>query len=91
MDLVKITWNDTEDFKGGTWASADEVAEFTKKMCTVYSVGWIVKKSRHYVTICSDFSPNPDTHGRVTKIAKKMITKIEPLTEAIPPVPPPVT
>jgi hypothetical protein len=87
MELVLITWNDTEDFKGASWASTEEVAEFTKKLCTIQSVGWIVKKSRHYVTICSDFSPSPDTHGRVTKITRKMIVSIEPLERRLSPVP----
>lgn len=84
MELVKITWLDTEDFKGGTWASTDEVHEFSKKQCLIESVGWIVKRSRHYVTICSDFSADPDTHGRVSKIAKRMITKMETLQLATP-------
>lgn len=79
LQLVKITWNDTEDFKGGTWASTEEVLAFSKVLCTIESVGWIVKKSRHYITICSDFSPDPDTHGRVTKIARRMVVKVEPL------------
>ena len=79
MDLVKVTWNDTEDFKGGAWASTEEVEAFSKQLCTIESVGWIVKRTKHYVTLSADFSPEPDTHGRVTKIAKRMIVKIEPL------------
>ncbi len=79
MDLVKITWTDTEDFKGSSWASKEEVDEFSNKLCTIESVGWVVKKTRHYLTICSDFSPNPDTHGRVTKITRKMIVSVEAL------------
>ena len=84
MDIVLVTWHDTEDFKGGAWASTEEIDEFSKTLCVIESVGWVVKKTRHYLTLCADFSPNPDTHGRVTKIAKKMIVKIEPLqlTEA---------
>ena len=80
MDLVLITWLDAEDFRESTWASKDEVDAFSQKICLIQSVGWIVKKTRHYVSICSDFTGDPDTHGRVIKIAKKMIKSIQPLS-----------
>ena len=79
MDLVKITWLDAEDYSEGTWASKDEIAAFTDKHCVVESVGWIVKRTRHYITIAGDFTPDPDTAGRIIKIPKKMIQRIEAL------------
>ena len=73
---VVIEWWDTEDFKGGQWASRDEIEEFGKKPCPIYSSGWIVKRTKDYITLCSDFSPDPHTHGRVMKIPKKMVVSI---------------
>lgn len=85
MELVEIHWWDTQDAdKDKTWLSTDEVEEFASTQCDIYSVGWIVKKTRHYVTICSDFSPDPDTHGRVTKIPRKMIRGMTPLKHKSP-------
>lgn len=76
---VYILWWDTEDYKDKGWASTEEIHEFGKKVCDIHSTGWIVKKTRHYITICSDFSPDPDTHGRVMKIPRKMIKLIIPI------------
>lgn len=79
MELVKIVWNDAQDFKTSTWASNDEIHEFGEQLCTVESVGWLVRKTKAYVTLASDFSPDPDTWGRIMKIPRKMIVSVTPI------------
>lgn len=77
MDLVKIAWHDACDMNETTWASKDEMNDFASKPCLIESVGWMYKKTKAYITICGDLSLSPDTHGRVTKIPRKMIVKVE--------------
>ena len=76
MDLVRIEWDDAEDFSE-SWASQREADEFAKKSYIVTSVGWLVKKNRFYVTIASDHDPNHGNYGTLRKIPKKMIRTLE--------------
>lgn len=81
LPLVRILWDDAENFKDA-WASAKEADEFASATYLVISIGWLVKKNRHYYTLASDYDPNHGNYGSLRKIPKKMISKIEFLTMA---------
>lgn len=78
LPLVRITWDDAENFKDA-WASATEAEEFAAATYLVISIGWLVKKNRHYVTLASDYDPNHGNYGSLRKIPKKMISTMETL------------
>ena len=75
--FVVVKWNDAQDHDG-TWATEEELQDFGNELCEVLSYGYLIKKTRSYVTIAADFI-SPDTYGRAMKIPKKMITSIEEL------------
>ena len=79
MDLVYIEWDDAEDFSanGSAWASQQEAEEFSKKVYIVRSVGWVVKKTRHYLSIASDHDPNHGNYGTLRKVPRKMIKRLD--------------
>ena len=79
LELVRLVWNDAEDYKASAWASQEEANEFTKQTCLIISVCWIVKRSRFYLTIASDFDTASKNYGTLRKIPKKMVVSIEPL------------
>lgn len=79
LPLVRIEWDDAENFKDA-WASAKEAEEFAAATYLVISIGWLVKKNRHYVTLASDYDPNHGNYGSLRKIPKKMISSMETLT-----------
>lgn len=76
LELVRILWDDAENFKDA-WASSKEAEEFAAATYLVVSIGWLVKKNRHYYTIASDYDPNHGNYGSLRKIPKKMISKLE--------------
>lgn len=80
MKPQRILWEDAEDHEG-TWASKDEVEDFSKAICLVESIGFIIKKTPKYVTLVRDIIKDKagDTYGGLTKIPTKTIRKIEPL------------
>jgi hypothetical protein len=79
MDLVYIEWDDAEDFSvnGSAWANEREAQEFAKKTYIVQSVGWLVKKTRFYLSIASDYDPNHGNYGTLRKVPRKMIKRLE--------------
>lgn len=79
MKPYRVFWTDAEDFKE-TWASKDEVDDFSKSICLVESIGFIIKKTDKYITLVRDIIKDEkggDTYGGVTKIPRKMVKKIE--------------
>lgn len=78
LPLVRILWDDAENFKDA-WASSEEAEAFAAATYLVISIGWLVKKNRHYVTLASDYDPNHGNYGSLRKIPKKMISKMETL------------
>jgi hypothetical protein len=77
LPIKLIVWDDAEDLPG-TWAGRDEMEKFAKAVCLVESVGYVLKKTKRYVTIAADIirDKDGDTYGRVTKIPTPMIKKI---------------
>lgn len=73
--FVKVCWHDAQD-EGRTWVQDEELQPFTEALCEVISWGWLVGETKKYVTIAADFSA-PSTWGRVTKIPRGMVVKIE--------------
>ena len=60
------------------------MTEFANRPALCISSGWLVAKTRSYVTLAADYSPangpeEIDDWSRVTKIPKKMIVTIEPI------------
>ena len=82
--LVMVHWRDTEDYNETTWVLESDLKEFWEAHCEVSSLGYLLKKTKGYVTLAADFIP-PDTYGRITKIPRKMIVKIFPVRVEEPP------
>lgn len=74
--FVKVLWHDACDSEK-TWIPDAEVAEFGKEPLEVISWGWLVSKTKQYVTIAADYIADTDTYGRVTKIPTGMCQTIE--------------
>lgn len=74
MKLIEVTWFDAEDLDK-SWATSEEVDKFADKSCVVYSVGWIKKETKDYLTISGDIDEEGSDFGRTIKIPVKMIKK----------------
>lgn len=74
--FVKVCWHDACD-EEKTWVAAADVEAFAQEPCEVVSWGWLVSQTQKYVTLAADYIPGTDTYGRVTKIPKGMLVKIE--------------
>ena len=79
MDLIQIEWADAEDFKASPWANQEEADAFTKQDCLVVSIGWVVKRTRYYIAIASDFDTASKNYGTLRKIPRKMIKTFTPV------------
>lgn len=87
--LVKVVWLDAQDYDEKGWASDEELVEFNASPMEVTSLGWLVAKSRHYITLAADFSPSPDTYGRSMRIPRKMVKSLEEVALVPTPLDPP--
>lgn len=76
--FVKVRWMDAQD-EGRTWVPGEDIDKFTQELCEVISWGWLVGETPKYITIAADCIPDEPhpTWGRVTKIPRKMVLKIE--------------
>jgi len=74
--FVKVTWHDAEDMGGSSWNSQEEIDAFGSNLCEAFSYGYLVKKTKNYLTLAADHIP-PDTYGRIIKIPKRMVVKVE--------------
>lgn len=73
--FVKVFWHDAQD-EGRTWVPDQEIEAFNDEVCEVISWGWLVGESKKYVTLAADYIAD-GTWGRVTKIPRGMVVKIE--------------
>lgn len=73
--LVLVEWNDAQDH-AQKWVDAEDAEAFTDIMCTITSVGYLVRKTDKYVTIAGDYDAVDNDYGRVTKIPVGMIQTI---------------
>lgn len=74
--FVKVIWHDATD-DDRTWLKEADAVAFGELPLAVTSWGWLIGKSRHYITLAADFIPDTQHYGRVTKIPKAMLVKIE--------------
>jgi hypothetical protein len=76
--FVKVRWHDAQDGYS-TWVAAEDIPRFTEEPCEVVSWGWLVSETKRYITLAADYIPGPpgETYGRVTKIPRGMVVKIE--------------
>lgn len=74
--FVCVTWHDAAD-KDGTWTHEAEIQAFGAELCEVVSWGWVVSRTKQYVTLAADYITDTDTWGRITKIPRGMVVKIE--------------
>lgn len=79
--FVKIRWHDAEDVTV-TWVRSEDVADHVKEPCEVVSWGYLVAKTRRDYVLAGDYIPRDDTYGRVTKIPRGMVIKIETIEKA---------
>ncbi len=74
--FVKIVWHDAEDIEG-TWVRAESIADHAAEPCEVTSWGYLVSKTRRDYVLAGDVIPRDETYGRVTKIPRGMVKRIE--------------
>ena len=70
--FVCVAWWDAEDYTAAGWASQEETDAFNAHPCLALSYGYLVSKTKHYITLAADFIA-PATYGRLMKIPRKMI------------------
>jgi len=72
--FVEVSWWDAEDYHTSGWATQEETEDFTKKACLIITRGWLVYRSKHYVSLARDLALTGEPYwGGVIKIPKKMI------------------
>lgn len=79
--IVYITWADASD-ADGTWTDAGEAKTFSNETCTVHSIGYIIAKTKLYITLARDFIPSTGAYGAVTKVPVGMILSMERMPKA---------
>jgi hypothetical protein len=80
VELMKIVWLDAAD-EERTWVTASEVEGFGTEFVEVESYGFVVHKTKHYVTLARDVirsGTSELTYGGVCKVPRKMIKSITP-------------
>jgi hypothetical protein len=70
IELVK--WKDASDDAPG-WQSAKDIVDSEH---FVESVGWVLKETENYLTLCMDVDADGDTHTR-GRIPKSLIVSRE--------------
>lgn len=73
--FVKVSWIDAQD-QGAAWVQEEEIQPFTDELCEVISWGWLVGETKKYISLAAD-SITEGPYGRVTKIPRGMIVKME--------------
>lgn len=84
--LVKVTWLDAADDER-TWVTAAEVKSFGKEFVEVESYGFVVHRTKQYMTLARDVirsGTSELTYGGVCKIPVKMIKSITPVQSETP-------
>ena len=76
MKVVKVFWSDAQDHPD-KWVNAAAAAAFGQVTCIIESVGFLVSDTEKYVTLAGDFDISDDNYGRVTKIPKGWVTRVE--------------
>ena len=82
--FVKVTWLDASDpVTDASWYTEDEVLAFGESLCEVVSFGYVVSRTKLYLTLAADLitkGSGPRTvYGRITKIPIGMIASEETL------------
>jgi hypothetical protein len=78
--VVQVIWWDAQDHPD-KWADAQDVKAWADTECEISSVGYLVSDTAKYVTLAGDLDPADGDYGRVTKIPKNMVRRIEDLHE----------
>lgn len=78
--FVKVVWHDAQD-EGHTWVPEGDIQPFTESLCEVISWGWLVGESKKYITLAADYIED-GVYGRVTKIPRGMVVKIDDFKQA---------
>ncbi len=76
MKLVKIDWVDSATIDG--WVSVAYAEDFNPSACE--TVGWVVKKTREYITVTSSRSDTVN-YSQLMTIPRKCVISIKELAE----------
>ena len=76
--LVKVVWHDAEDHSQ-TWVDEADAEAYSESMCSIVSIGFLVRKTEKYVTLAGDWNEGDTDYGRVTKIPIGMVQSIDDL------------
>lgn len=76
MKLVEVSWEDAEDATDKTWYDDKEMDAISTRLCPVKSIGYLKSQTDKFITIYGDFSPDPSTYGRVTKVPMGMVRNV---------------
>ena len=102
MDFVRVVWTDASDPPSNkVWFNDDEVEEFANDEVTFESFGYVVSKTKLYLTLAADLQLSGGeemSKGRLTKIPVGMVKEVTviplpplPATLLEPPQSPPAT
>lgn len=75
-EFVRVTWWDAEDYSEAGWLTEEDAHKFNNTACVVISYGWLVSKTKDYLTVAADHIA-PKTYGRAMKIPRKMVKSVE--------------
>ena len=78
--FVKVVWLDASDPQDGvSWHDEAEAIKFGEELCEVISWGYLVHKTKLYVTLGADRITKgvlDTTYGRLTKIPAGMVQSV---------------
>ena len=72
--ITKVTWHDAQDHKE-TWASEEDMEQWSAVVCAIVSVGFLVSKTDRYITLAADWDAEDKNYGRITKIPVGMVVE----------------
>lgn len=78
--FVKVVWLDASDPQGdASWYRESEALAFGEELCEVVSFGYLVSKTKLYITLAADLitkGTKETTYGRLTKVPMGMVQSI---------------
>jgi len=74
MKLIYIEWEDAFAMGNG-WHTEEDIDETLKKNFIVRETGYVYDENDKYLVIASQYAPESEQYGNITKIPKTWIRK----------------
>lgn len=75
LKVYKVIWRDAADAPQ-TWLDTEDIKKYILEHMTIESIGYIVSRDNNYIVMAADLTRD-GAWGRVTKIPKSWVKKIE--------------